>query len=245
MAERGYLFGGKFYSLDVEINRKSFLLAGASALILPEVAEARTKPISMLPESANRRFAWTVDDGVSSSAIGEYLNLASKNNVHLTFFVTSAYPSWKKHSSQIIDLLAQKKIQLGNHTVHHKNLTETSPAVVRSELEGCHNFLLDVFDYDARPYFRPTYGYWNQQLLQIAGELGYTVPVMWYGSLGIEESPAETLRLANKWIANGRIVIDHANSYKSSNELLRIFDIINHRKLKSVTLREAFGNNFK
>jgi peptidoglycan/xylan/chitin deacetylase (PgdA/CDA1 family) len=232
----------------MELDRKGFLI-GASALLLGSVqpAQARTQPISRLPQSKKRHFAWTIDDGVSNTAVRNYLNLVEKHDLHLTFFVTSAYPSWRKNKSQIADLLEQGKLQLANHTVSHRDLSTSSDAIVRSQLKGCHNFLEDTFGIDARPYFRPTYGYWTRHLIQVAAELGYTVPVMWFGTLGdgYGHSEKNTLELAEKWVVNGRIVIDHANVPKAPNELLRVVEIIQKRNLKSVTLSEAFGKNFR
>ncbi|MFM8926884.1 MAG: polysaccharide deacetylase family protein [Rhodoluna sp.] len=231
----------------MELDRKSFLVGATAALLTPsQVALARQRPISQLPSSKTKRFAWTIDDGVSNRAVKHYLDLVEKRDLHLTFFVTSCYPSWRKNKSQILDLVEQGKLQLANHTVSHRDLTTSSDPIVKSQLKGCHNFLLDTFGVDARPYFRPTYGYWTKHLIKLAAELGYTVPVMWYGSLGdgYNRGKNSTLNLADKWIVNGRIVIDHANVPKSSHDLLRITEIIQRRGLKAVTLREAFGENF-
>lgn len=232
----------------MELDRKSFLIGASVALILPaQTAEARTSPIYQLPSSKTKRFAWTVDDGVSNSAVKSYLDIAEKHNQNLTLFVTSCYPSWRKNKSQIKDLLAQGKIQLGNHTLSHRDLSTSSDGIVRNQLLQCHDFLMETFDYDARPYFRPTYGYWTKHLIKLAAELGYTVPVMWYGTLGdgYNRPGKSTLELAKKWVVDRRIVIDHANVSKSENDLLRVVEIIQKRKLKSVTLREAFGQNYR
>jgi hypothetical protein len=70
---------------------------------------------------------------------------------------------------------------------------------------------------------------------------------MWYGSIGDSGSTPEAkmIDLAVKWITSGRIVIDHANRVKSHHTLDQIMRVIEARGLKSVTLREAFGKNFR
>lgn len=233
----------------MEITRQKFLVAATSALLIPqvEIAEAKSTTISMLPTSKTRRFAWTIDDGVSSSAVGKYLDIAELGDNHLTFFVTSTYASWRHHSKQISRLLAAGKIQLGNHTVTHKDLTTISETEIKKELNGCHKFLLEEYGYDARPYFRPPYGSTNPKVRAVAAELGYSVQTIWYGSLGDAYSFDETriYNFANKWIANGRIVIDHSNRMKSQQLLNQIQGIVKARGLHSVTLTEAFGKNFK
>ena len=232
----------------MDINRKGFLAAATAALLTQATpSQARTKPIYYLPNPKLKTFAWTIDDGVSDGAVLSYLNIAEKYGQHLTFFVTSCYPTWKKNAKRIQPLVDAGKIQLANHTLSHRDLTKSSDAVVRNQILECHKFLLGEFGYDARPFFRPTYGYWNPRVLNLAAELGYTAPMMWMGTLGDKASLPEgqTLQLADEWIHSGRIVIDHANSLKSASELNGILKIIRSRELRSVTLREAFGKDFR
>lgn len=230
------------------INRKSFLLASAATVLLPaQAASARTQPVFQLPSSSAKRFAWTIDDGDSDRALKSYLKIAATTDQHLTFFVTSSYSPWRNNASQIKDLLDQGKIQLGNHTFSHKNLVTASDQVVKDELQRCHDFMMNHYNYDARPYFRPTYGYWDKRLVELAASIGYTVPVMWYGTFGDSgHTPeSEVIKLAIQWIRQGRIVIDHANRMKSPHAMEQIMRVVNVRGLKSVTLREAFGKNFR
>jgi peptidoglycan/xylan/chitin deacetylase (PgdA/CDA1 family) len=233
----------------VEITRQKFLIGAASTLLIPavEVAEARSTVITRLPASKAKRLAWTIDDGVSADAVGSYLDIAEKGEHHLTLFVTSVYSSWRTHSKQISRLLAAGKIQLGNHTVNHSDLTTLNDQQIKKQLMGCHNFMLDEFGYDARPYFRPPYGSSNTKVRSVAAELGYTVPTMWYGSFGDNFGVPEEriLYFAKKWIADERIVIDHCNRLKTQKSLTQIQDIMRSRGLHSVTLTEAFGKNFK
>jgi peptidoglycan/xylan/chitin deacetylase (PgdA/CDA1 family) len=233
----------------VEITRQKFLIGAASTLLIPavEVAEARSTVITRLPASKAKRLAWTIDDGVSADAVGSYLDIPEKGEHHLTLFVTSVYSSWRTHSKQISRLLAAGKIQLGNQTVNHSDLTTLNDQQIKKQLMGCHNFMLDEFGYDARPYFRPPYGSSNTKVRSVAAELGYTVPTMWYGSFGDNFGVPEEriLYFAKKWIADERIVIDHCNRLKTQKSLTQIQDIIRSRGLHSVTLTEAFGKNFK
>jgi len=233
----------------VEITRQKFLVAATAALLIPqvEIAEAKSTVISRLPASKTRRFAWTIDDGASSAAVKSYLDIAEKGEQGLTLFVTSSYASWRDHSKQICKLLAEGKIQLGNHTTLHRDLTAVSVSEIKKQLYGCHLFMLQEFGYDARPYFRPPYGSTNPTVRSVAAELGYTVPTMWYGSFGDSSNTPEgrVVQLANKWIANGRIVIDHCNRAKSQHALDQIQGFIKAKGLHSVTLTEAFGKNFK
>lgn len=233
----------------MEISRQKFLIGATAAFLIPgaEEADARSKIITNLPASKTKRFAWTIDDGISPSAVASYLDIAEKGVHHLTLFVTSSYGSWRSNSKQITRLLDVGSIQLGNHTVRHKDLTTLSSQQVKKELSDCHNFLLNEFGYDARPYFRPPYGISNSKVRSVAADIGYTVPTMWYGSFGdnFGVSDERIVQFAKKWIADGRILIDHSNKLKSKNALNQVQQIMKSRGLQSVTLREAFGPNFK
>jgi peptidoglycan/xylan/chitin deacetylase (PgdA/CDA1 family) len=175
------------------------------------------------------------------------LDIAEKSDNHLTLFVTSSYSSWRVNSKQISRLLAKGKIQLGNHTVSHRDLTTLSTAQIKKQLYDCHLFMLQEFGYDARPYFRPPYGSSNAKVHSVAADLGYTVPTLWYGSFGDSSGTPEgrVVQLATKWIADERIVIDHCNRLKSQKALNQIQGVIKSRGLRSVTLTEAFGKAFK
>lgn len=233
----------------MEITRNKFLIGAASALLIPQIdpADARSRIISRLPSSATKRLAWTIDDGASESAVRSYLDIAEKGDNHLTLFVTSSYSSWRANSKQISRLLAEGKIQLGNHTASHRDLTTLSTAQIKKQLYGCHLFMLQEFGYDARPYFRPPYGSSNAKVHSVAADLGYTVPTLWYGSFGDSSGTPEgrVVQLATKWIADERIVIDHCNRLKSQKALNQIQGVIKSRGLRSVTLTEAFGKSFK
>jgi peptidoglycan/xylan/chitin deacetylase (PgdA/CDA1 family) len=233
----------------MEMSRQKFLIGASAALLIPgaQEADARSKIITKLPASKTKRFAWTIDDGVSSPAVASYLDIAEEGVHHLTLFITSGYDSWRTNSKQIARLLEAGSIQLGNHTVRHKDLTTLSSQQVKKELLDCHNFMMNQFGYDARPYFRPPYGISNSKVRSVAADIGYTVPTMWYGSFGdnFGVSDERIVQFAKKWIADGRIVIDHCNKLKSKKALTQIQQIMKSRGLQSVTLREAFGPNFK
>ena len=80
-------------------------------------------------------------------------------------------------------LVESGQIQLGNHTVSHPDLTKRSTGAIQAELSGCGDFIRSTFGVEAAPYFRPPYGYLDAHVHEAAREIGYTQPVLWYGSL--------------------------------------------------------------
>ncbi len=236
-----------------DIDRRAFLGLSAAALALPELllpngaeqaAFASSPTIFQIPKTKTKRFAWTVDDGFSSVALGNYLKYAHVFDLKFTFFMPSAYSPWYQHKSQIKDLLELGQIQIGNHTHNHADLTRLNAAGIKKQLNECHNRIEDTWGYNAKPYFRPPFGRINQKVIQAAAEIGYTTPVLWYGSLG-DSGPTSfygIITKAQKYFHDGYLIIDHANNTIASSQFWRLAQLVEKRNLQTVTLREAFAH---
>ena len=200
------------------------------------------KVIFQLPKGNKKSIAWTIDDGASVSTVAEYIKLAKQEDLRLTFFVTSAFAAWRKNAKQLKPLVESGQIQLANHTKTHINLVTASDARIRSELLDCEQFIMKVYGVDPKPYFRPPYGYYDDRVLRIAAELGYTKPVMWFGVLAdsAATSSYRILSHAKQWLVGGRIVIDHANSKNTVADFATVVKTIRSRGLKTVTLNDAW-----
>ena len=230
--------------LSKEVTRKSlFAIAVASFLSVADAAMAWPRAcISVLPRSSTRRVAWTVDDGASSSAVGRYVTMLENNpHVKITFFVLSGAAAWKTHAARLKALQERGQIQLANHTATHRNLTKLTNAQIKSELTRCENFCLAKYGQSTKPYFRPPFGEIDARVIRVAASIGFTKPILWYGSFasGSGVSSSTVLRMAKKWIANGRIVIDHANSNCTTAIFPKILQVFRSRDLSFVTIREA------
>ncbi|MDQ2661111.1 MAG: polysaccharide deacetylase family protein, partial [Actinomycetota bacterium] len=157
--------------------------------------------------------AWTIDDGSSAEVISAYAAFAAASGIRLTMFVTGTYTAWDENVETLAPLLASGQVQLGNHTWSHADLTSLDDAGVADELQRNHDFIADAFGVDARPFFRPPYGYHDDRVDAIAADLGYYVPTLWYGSLSDSgEIPAPLIvDFAREWFLPQHIVIGHLN----------------------------------
>ena len=228
-----------------EVTRKSlFAITVASFLSFADAAMAwPANVISGLPKSSTRRAAWTVDDGGSAVALGRYVSMLEQNpTVKITFFVLSGAPGWAQYATRLKALQDRGQIQVANHTQTHRRLTKLTNAQIKQELNRCEAFCLAKFGQTTKPYFRPPYGEIDARVIQAAASIGFTRPVLWYGSFASGNNvPSSTvLKMATKWIANGRIVIDHANSLSTPAIFPKIIGLFRSRGLKLVTIREVF-----
>lgn len=185
--------------------------------------------------------ALTVDDGASPEVVGAYIKFAKDTGARFTFFVTAYYDSWTTHRDALRPLVDSGQIQLGNHTWDHADLTKLSESGVASQLTQTKTFLRNNFGVDGGAYYRPPFGRHNATVDKVAADLGYTVPVMWYGSLSDSGVITEEylIECAQKYFHPQTIIIGHANAPAVTHCYNQLVDIIRERNLSMVTLNDV------
>jgi peptidoglycan/xylan/chitin deacetylase (PgdA/CDA1 family) len=239
------------------VDRRQFITAGVTAAAVLATAEAAFSPspdssayawphgcIERLPHSATRRMAWTVDDGASVRALRAYVKLLEQHEeLRMTMFVWAGAGSWKKLAKPLTELAQSGRVQMANHTMNHVSLTSATDRKVKQELVLAGRFIEDTFGVDPGPYWRPPYGNIDSRVIKIATDAGLDKPVLWYGSTASNVGVHASSVWANcqKWMTNGRIVIDHANSMSTVSNFGRIRGLLASRNLETVTISDAFG----
>ncbi|MEP6481542.1 MAG: polysaccharide deacetylase family protein [Rhodoglobus sp.] len=212
--------------------------------LAPDLARAPTPggTITGLPGDGSA-MALTVDDGNDSAVVAAYAAFSFLTGMRLTFFLNGSRPSWTENAPAIRELVATGQVQLANHTWSHPDLRKLSRDQIVDELMTNHEFISATYGVDARPYFRPPYGYHNGRVDEAAASVGYTVPVLWYGSLSdsTEISDADLMASANAWLLPQHIVIGHANFPAVTRHFDEIVAIIRGRGLIPVTLDDVFA----
>ncbi|MGW1738519.1 polysaccharide deacetylase family protein [Nocardia sp. NPDC001965] len=187
--------------------------------------------------------ALTVDDGVSPEVVGAYIRFARDTGARLTFFVTACYDSWSTHRDELRPLVEAGQVQLANHTWAHTDLTTGSEFAVADELSRCKMFLHNTFGVTGAPFYRPPFGRHNATVDRVAADLGYTVPVMWFGSLSDSGLITEQylVECAHRYFNPQSIVIGHANFPPVTRCYGQLVDIIRERNLALVTLDDVLS----
>jgi peptidoglycan/xylan/chitin deacetylase (PgdA/CDA1 family) len=206
---------------------------------------APTGPFTALPGEGNL-MALTLDDGADGSVIAGYAAWAAATGARLTMFATGSYPAWAENAEALRPLVASGQVQMANHTWSHPNLTALSDQAIVDELQATHDLIGDLFGVDARPFYRPPYGYYDGRVLAAAASIGYTAPTMWYGTLGDSgyQPPEVIVQLAQQWFLPQHIVIGHLN-VPSVTQIFYEFDwLLADRGLTTVTLNDVFTSEF-
>jgi peptidoglycan-N-acetylglucosamine deacetylase len=186
--------------------------------------------------------ALTVDDGVNSEVVRAYIQFAKDTGVRLTFFVNGTYDSWTENVALLRPLVDSGQIQLGNHTWSHPDLTTQTKSQIAQQLTRNDDFLKKTYGIGAKPYWRPPYAKHNAAVDAVAADLGYTIPVLWSGSLSDSTLITEEyiVKMANQYFTPQAIVIGHLNHLPVTHVYPQLVEIIRARNLRTVTLNDVF-----
>jgi peptidoglycan/xylan/chitin deacetylase (PgdA/CDA1 family) len=200
-------------------------------------------PLFGLPGEGNM-MAWTVDDGADLNAINAYADFAEETGNRIVFFILGSYPTWAQAAPRLAPLVQTGQIQIANHTYGHSSFTSSTAAQIQQELLRNDQIIQDLFGIDPKPWYRPPYGHRDARTDAAAASVGYTAPVMWFGTLGdaARKTPQEIVSLANQYFQPQRVVIGHANYTGGVTEVFpELNQIIVDRGLMTVTLNDVFA----
>lgn len=197
--------------------------------------------ISALPGDG-RLIALTVDDGGSSECVALYAKFIAQSGFRVTFFLNGSLSAWTDNADALRPLVASGQVQLANHTWTHTDLTTISDDAIRADLKQNDDFIRSMYGVEAKPYFRPPFGKHDARVDAAAASIGYTVPVLWYGSLSdsTEIADSDLMSYAVQYLLPQSIVIGHANWLTVTRHFNDIADIINSRGLVPVTLDDVW-----
>ena len=69
--------------------------------------------------------------------------------------------------------------EMASHGYHHPDMRTLSAAQIEAEITAVEETLAARGARTARPLFRPPSGYWDNEVLAVAGSLGYEYTVLW------------------------------------------------------------------
>ncbi len=196
-----------------------------------------------LPEANNDVIAWTVDDGFGDEVTQAYARFVADSGIRMTFFVCAEAPGWSNSAPILRPLVETGQVQIANHTRTHSNLLNLSDAEIQKDLLDNNALIGNLYSVDSRPYFRPPFGNFDSRVAAAAAAVGYTVPVLWNGTLSDSgEIPPETLMsFAERYVRAGNILLGHANFWPVTALFPRLVGLLEDRNLMTVTLNDVYG----
>ena len=232
--------------------------ASASASVAPSVSATPSKiPVSRNPITKRTPWpgtihytlpgegnyvAWTVDDGASPECVRAYCEFAKRTGTRLTFFINASYTSFKQNIDLLKPLVDSGQIQIANHTYNHPDLLSLDKAGVMKELTQNEDAIKELFGVSSKPYFRPPFGRYSDDVLKWAGYAGFTRPVLWNGTLGDEyrTSPRVIDMRSNQYLRAQAIALGHLNYTTIIPLLDDLKALLDERGLVTVTLNDYY-----
>lgn len=186
--------------------------------------------------------AWTVDDGFDEQVTKSYAEYVRDTGMRITFFVCAAAPGWTTAQPILQPLIESGQVQIANHTRTHADLVTQSDAEIQDTLMTNNELIKNLYGVDPRPFFRPPFGSYDERVVRAAAGVGYTVPVMWNGTLSDSGAiPPETLMtFADRYMTDGTILLGHANAWPVTVLYPRLTKMLEDRNLMSVTLNDIY-----
>lgn len=198
--------------------------------------------IYSLPSAVGNAIAWTVDDGFGADVVDGYAEFAKRSGARITFFICGKAPGWADAADKLRPLVESGQVQIANHTHSHFRMVDATDDFIREDLMRNHDEIVKIFGVDARPYFRPPFGVYDDRVASVAASVGYTVPVLWDGTLsdsGLIE-PSLLVDFASRYMEAGNILLGHANQWPVVSVFPELVGILEDRGLVTVTLNDVF-----
>ena len=193
--------------------------AGPS-LIAATASGSRKIPIYSV-ETDKPRVALSFDAAWGNEDTQTLLDILASHNVKATFFMTGG---WVDSYPDDVKAIAAAGHDLGNHSQNHPQMSTLSASECEAELTQVHEKVRALTGIEMK-LFRPPYGDYNNQLMDVAGGLGYHV-IQWnVDSLDWKDYGADDIvsRVLNhKNLCNGSIILMHNGAKYTKAALDRV-----------------------
>ena len=167
----------------------------------------------------------TFDDGPNTSQTLKVLDILDKYKIKATFFMVGENIEYQK---DVVKKLYNKGHEIGNHFYAHENINKISKEEIKESILKTNELIYGITGKNPT-VLRPPYGFVNEDLKDICGELNMSI-ILWTAdkdSRDWELTPAsEMIENVTKKVTNGDIFLFHDGSKKFTNTLEAIDVII-------------------
>lgn len=179
-----------------------------------------------LVNSNEKKIYLTFDEGYENGFTAKILDVLKENQVKAIFFVTGPYLEGQK---ELIERMIAEGHYVGNHTVHHPNLSTLSEEEIQNEL-GALNAKCEELYQTSMTYMRPPEGAFNERVLTVAQNMGYKT-ILWSHAykdwdVDMQKGTEYAINQVVPYTHNGEILLLHAVSKDNAEALNTIISQI-------------------
>lgn len=190
-----------------------FLSAFLLNLGVVDVSSAYSQTNKLLPiysvQTDENKLAISFDAAWGADKTTEIMNICDSYNIKATFFLVGFWID--KYPDKVVEIY-NRGFEIGIHSNTHPDMTKLSRKQIREELTTNINKIVELTGFTPK-LFRPPYGYYNNNLIEICNELNLSCIEWSVDSLDWKGLSASQLsgRVVDK-AKNGSIVLFHNNS---------------------------------
>lgn len=183
-------------------------------------------------DTSEKVVALTFDAGSDRGFATEILDTLAANGIKASFGMTGA---WAESNPDLLRRMADEGHALINHTYNHPHMETLSGEERLAQLQKAETVIMDIVGVSTKPYFRPPYGSYNNQVLIDVGSAGYRYSVMWtVDCLGWKGLPAsEVVARCRDALQPGAILLMHVGAastdYSALEDIIAIIDESGYR----------------
>ena len=192
--------------------------------------------------SSRKQVSLTFDsDGASVGKAVQLLDILRSRQIRTSWFVTGDFA---RANPGVMQRIRNEGHDIGNHTVNHANLIKPprTDGFVCWELTQAERMISAVSGRTTRPYFRPPYGDYNDQVRLLAAHLGYRTiywsidPRDWDPAVTAQDILNRVLNSPN--LKPGAIILMHVGSPHEAEALNGVITGLQQRGYAIVPLSE-------
>lgn len=186
----------------------------------------------------------TFDAGYENGCTGKILDILKEKQVPAAFFLVGNYI---RRSPDLVRRMAAEGHIVGNHTMHHYDMSKLSDkAAFSKELTDLEALYRDTVGQELPKYYRPPQGIYSEKNLKMAQELGYKT-VFWslaYVDWNNDAQPTKEAAFAKLLprTHNGAVVLLHSTSKTNAEILGELIDQWKAMGYRFGTLEELFAS---
>jgi peptidoglycan/xylan/chitin deacetylase (PgdA/CDA1 family) len=191
--------------------------------------------------------ALTFDLGGRPDPALDILGWLTVHGVHATIFPTGKSGTETAIGRQVVERAAGRPdlFDIGNHTWDHPDFTDLGAAGIADQLNHAESAIGSLGGTTTKPWFRPPFGAWDDDVRTAVGAAGWAYLVLWdvdtidwrpTADGGPTARDIEDKVLAR--VQGGSIVLMHLGGYNTLEALPAIVDGLRAKGLKPVTLTE-------
>lgn len=174
-------------------------------------------------ETEEKKVALSFDAAWGNEDTQTILDILSKYDVHVTFFMTGG---WVETYPEDVKKIQAAGHDLGNHSENHKNMSQLSDSQCQEELMKVHNKVKELTGTEMC-LFRPPYGDYDNHVIKNVEKCGYYAIQWSVDSLDWKDYGVESIIKTvteNKELKNGAIILMHNGAKYTAQALPTIIE---------------------